>query len=278
MSKSIDDYRGITKMRVVLLLFISCMFVQSVQANNVVNVHFMSGQSNMSGYANTRALRFTNSDDDILYYYNIDPFFKADRRGDTNGKFITLADAKKRSTYGPEITFARAVSNADSRAKTAIIKVSQGSSSMLLRWNSRMKSSKRDKSMYYVWKDEMEVALRQLEKIGYTVNIASFSWLQGESDTRSIVAANAYEDSYLTMLNDMKDSLEALGYRTKDMVFLNAQFSQAVLPVDYIYRGKINTAQRNVMRDVGGHYIVTCLLYTSPSPRDATLSRMPSSA
>ena len=27
-----------------------------------------------------------------------------------------------------------------------------------------------------------------------------------------------------------------------------------------------------------GDWIVTCLLYTSPSPRDATLSRMPSSA
>ena len=27
-----------------------------------------------------------------------------------------------------------------------------------------------------------------------------------------------------------------------------------------------------------GAYAMTCLLYTSPSPRDATLSRMPSSA
>ena len=29
---------------------------------------------------------------------------------------------------------------------------------------------------------------------------------------------------------------------------------------------------------MGGNDMVTCLLYTSPSPRDATLSRMPSSA
>ena len=33
--------------------------------------------------------------------------------------------------------------------------------------------------------------------------------------------------------------------------------------------------QREIMRE---HYILACLLYTSPSPRDATLSRMPSSA
>ena len=33
-----------------------------------------------------------------------------------------------------------------------------------------------------------------------------------------------------------------------------------------------------VIRGSGGDRMVTCLLYTSPSPRDATLSRMPSSA
>ena len=33
-----------------------------------------------------------------------------------------------------------------------------------------------------------------------------------------------------------------------------------------------------VWQQVGMHHILLCLLYTSPSPRDATLSRMPSSA
>ena len=32
------------------------------------------------------------------------------------------------------------------------------------------------------------------------------------------------------------------------------------------------------LRRTGGGTVATCLLYTSPSPRDATLSRMPSSA
>ena len=31
-------------------------------------------------------------------------------------------------------------------------------------------------------------------------------------------------------------------------------------------------------QDAGGAYIKTCLLYTSPSPRDVGISRMPSSA
>ena len=37
---------------------------------------------------------------------------------------------------------------------------------------------------------------------------------------------------------------------------------------------------RDIIREstYQGHHTTTCLLYTSPSPRDATLSRMPSSA
>ena len=46
---------------------------------------------------------------------------------------------------------------------------------------------------------------------------------------------------------------------------------------------KLKKLGMNALLGVGqgsirGSYLVTCLLYTSPSPRDATLSRMPSSA
>ena len=40
----------------------------------------------------------------------------------------------------------------------------------------------------------------------------------------------------------------------------------------------VATDASNVNTSVAGSYIVTCLLYTSPSPRDRTRSRMPSSA
>ena len=40
--------------------------------------------------------------------------------------------------------------------------------------------------------------------------------------------------------------------------------------------GKVNPKAIKSMSDIG--YDMSCLLYTSPSPRDATLSRMPSSA
>ena len=40
----------------------------------------------------------------------------------------------------------------------------------------------------------------------------------------------------------------------------------------------IGTAQDDPVGEEVGGLICVCLLYTSPSPRDATLSRMPSSA
>ena len=40
----------------------------------------------------------------------------------------------------------------------------------------------------------------------------------------------------------------------------------------------ITQLKRQLMPDFGLELISICLLYTSPSPRDATLSRMPSSA
>ena len=42
--------------------------------------------------------------------------------------------------------------------------------------------------------------------------------------------------------------------------------------------GRDSNAQRRGVKKFGGEKVIACLLYTSPSPRDATLSRMPSSA
>ena len=61
---------------------------------------------------------------------------------------------------------------------------------------------------------------------------------------------------------DKVDVLEAL------MLNLNDMFENVTLNLDDVLE--------NVMMNMDESY--SCLLYTSPSPRDATLSRMPSSA
>ena len=47
----------------------------------------------------------------------------------------------------------------------------------------------------------------------------------------------------------------------------------------YITHGVLSgEAVNKIKKSVIKNLVITCLLYTSPSPRDATLSRMPSSA
>ena len=49
--------------------------------------------------------------------------------------------------------------------------------------------------------------------------------------------------------------------------------------VDVMGEGRLHEADvRKALGVYAGDYLFGCLLYTSPSPRDATLSRMPSSA
>ena len=47
-----------------------------------------------------------------------------------------------------------------------------------------------------------------------------------------------------------------------------------------VYFSKISYQEHEKLghAELQGHQAMSCLLYTSPSPRDATLSRMPSSA
>ena len=50
---------------------------------------------------------------------------------------------------------------------------------------------------------------------------------------------------------------------------------------DFINPGELKVLEKEVasrIRDLLKSLVIDCLLYTSPSPRDATLSRMPSSA
>ena len=48
--------------------------------------------------------------------------------------------------------------------------------------------------------------------------------------------------------------------------------------IDFVPKAKIEAVVNDAQLEECIEAITTCLLYTSPSPRDATLSRMPSSA
>ena len=68
-------------------------------------------------------------------------------------------------------------------------------------------------------------------------------------------------------------------YLPKKIPKKNGDFRQVYVPHDLLKTFQKKTAQLlvNCERDIADTLGI-CLLYTSPSPRDATLSRMPSSA
>ena len=70
---------------------------------------------------------------------------------------------------------------------------------------------------------------------------------------------------------------------TSETVF--GKIVRGAIDADVVYRDELVTAFRDIQPRAPVHILVvpnktisTCLLYTSPSPRDRTRSRMPSSA
>ena len=82
-------------------------------------------------------------------------------------------------------------------------------------------------------------------------------------------AANAAELN----INGVSDYAATASGNSLDQVTSVTQFSD-VYPTDWAYQALANLVE--TYGCVAGY--PNCLLYTSPSPRDATLSRMPSSA
>ena len=57
----------------------------------------------------------------------------------------------------------------------------------------------------------------------------------------------------------------------------NGSTATFAISFSFLENTEVDVTVGGVLKTLGTHYNI-CLLYTSPSPRDATLSRMPSSA
>ena len=84
-----------------------------------------------------------------------------------------------------------------------------------------------------------------------------------------ICPVGAVRDNFTSpgLIEEVKDGFDGEQICMLDLGCAGAQFV-----VDFINKGDIGVGLE------GSSTSLTCLLYTSPSPRDATLSRMPSSA
>ena len=97
------------------------------------------------------------------------------------------------------------------------------------------------------------------------------------------IHVGAFDQAQLSDFDDIRSVGYVYAYQLKDnliQVFLGGYESRKSAQ-PYLQQVKLNGyPDAYLMRRAldEGDEIATCLLYTSPSPRDATLSRMPSSA
>ena len=95
-----------------------------------------------------------------------------------------------------------------------------------------------------------------------------------------------FEDKLVLIVDDEKDLRKIISYNLEqegikiieasdgDKAINALNQNPSLIILDIMMPGKDGYEVCKIIRDSGN----TCLLYTSPSPRDATLSRMPSSA
>jgi len=71
---------------------------------------------------------------------------------------------------------------------------------------------------------------------------------------------------------------ELISFVTKNITFKNVNKGIGVKELDDGATIPLEEYEKEIVITADGHTVYPCLLYTSPSPRDGLLSRMPSSA
>jgi len=125
-------------------------------------------------------------------------------------------------------------------------------------------------------RNNLKRVVREVEEMGFTANFGPemefFLFFKDEKGKATTTTHD--QGGYFDLLpidlgeearRDMVIALEKLGFEIEAS---HHEVSPGQHEIDFRYSDAITTADR----------IMTCLLYTSPSPRDRTRSRMPSSA
>ena len=90
-----------------------------------------------------------------------------------------------------------------------------------------------------------------------------------------IVSHNGFVEMKFLEYNLAKPAFDVRECQTRGLTFASAVRAKVQL---IIYDRESSTPQSKVVKEVKEQEVYICLLYTSPSPRDLSTSRMPSSA
>ena len=150
-----------------------------------IELHVMGGQSNMQGWrsdAQSYPADPQRLDQTIPFYFEAVDYASSGRTWESlrsqEGHFL-------KGHFGPEVTFARSLRTFGFHPY--IFKFSFGSSSLVDVWKAPGQGGLYDRMIR-----ELQLATRLLEQAGHTVEIKSFTWIQGETDAKNDQYANQY--------------------------------------------------------------------------------------
>ncbi|MCT7980286.1 sialate O-acetylesterase [Laspinema olomoucense] len=144
-----------------------------------IQLFILAGQSNMVGYR-------SNLDD--LPPYLQEPLSQV-LWYDRQNEWVTLQapteplpfsqGVANSQGFGPEITLAATISR-HLKQPIALVKYAQNGTNLETQWNPKLEDS-----LYHQMLDRVQQAIAELSRLGYSVEIAGFFWMQGESDAKS---------------------------------------------------------------------------------------------
>lgn len=165
---------------------------------NHFDVYLVGGQSNMDGRGNNSDLTgnksFWNQPQSNVWIYYANPVNQQPTNPTYNTGWQTLqpgfsvppsfSGALPSSRFGPELSFAKAITDANPNRRVALIKVTQGGTSLSSDWKPSTGY------MYATLTNMAGIALQHLTSAANTYTVRGMIWHQGESDSSGSALAN----------------------------------------------------------------------------------------
>lgn len=211
---------------------------QAHAAEGDLRAFILAGQSNMDGRPQASLLpeSLQRPQKDVMFFWK-------DSWGDlTYGS--TFSPSRPRTTFGPEITFGRAMADAWPSDRIAIIKHAKGGTGLVVEWKPRT-------GPHYVMLMEKVTKARQLLAArGQKLKIEGVVWMQGEFDTREKEIAAAYGKNLTEFIRIVREDLG-----DPNLPFV---FGQIHAPTHYYpFREPVKEGQAHVAKSVQGVAMVT---------------------
>ncbi len=184
------------------MILVGVLFVNSTLfAQQDVDLFLWAGQSNALGRQGNGAeypADVNNLDSQIPFHWTVPN--GSNSNGWTTMETQDLGHYFPDGHFGPEVTFSRKLVQAG--YSPAIFKFTQGATSIYEHW-----LNPGDGGLYDNMVAALNTAIADLENQGHTVTIKGLIWIQGESDSNSQAAANAYANNLMTLINDLRTNV-----------------------------------------------------------------------